>query len=129
MKIPGLGGSNYKKNGGARVQETFALMQKKATCYVCNDTRTFTKVWRRTTMMTRCPNCGLVFEEPAQLYKRFQPSCPKCEEPLEQPGFEYGYCDQCGSKYELMDGAKPGLLPNQAQRDEMKKHGKSWSYS
>ncbi len=109
-------------------QETFPLVKKEATCFVCGDTQTFTTVWRRVAMMKRCPNCGLVFERPEELYKRFQPACPKCEEPLEQPGFEYGFCDRCGSKFELMEGAKPGLLPNQAQREAMRKHGKSWSY-
>ncbi len=108
-------------------QETFPLMKKTAFCYVCREERSFTQVWRRAAMMQRCPNCGLVFEDPAALYRRFQPACPKCQEPLEQPGFDYGYCDSCGSKFELMDGAKPGLLPNQAQRNEMDKHGKSWS--
>ena len=123
-----------KKSGAAADamdagQETFPLMKKQAFCYVCNEQQTFTKVWRRAGMMQRCPGCGLVFERPEELYRRFQPSCPQCEEPLEQPQFEYGFCDRCGSKFELMDGTKPGLLPNQAQRDEMRKHGKSWSYS
>ena len=127
MKWPRRGTAGKIAATGGAAQETFPLMQKKAHCSVCSDTRTFTKVWRRAAMMARCHNCGLVFESSAELYKRFQPACPKCEEPLEQPGFEYGYCDQCGSKFEVMDGAKPGLLPNQAQRDAMKEHGKSWS--
>ncbi|HDP34650.1 MAG TPA: hypothetical protein ENN29_06015 [Candidatus Hydrogenedentes bacterium] len=113
---------------GDGAQETFPLVKKRAMCHVCGDVQSFTQVWRRAAMVRRCPNCGLVFENPEELYKRFQPACPKCEEPLEQPGFEYGYCDRCGSKFELMEGAKPGLLPNQSQRDEMRKHGKSWSY-
>ena len=129
MKWPGK--NSFSKADSVRDgnQDTFPLMQKKASCYVCDATRTFTKVWRRAEMVVRCQNCGLVFEDPTALYKRLQPACPNCEEPLEQPGFEYGYCDQCGSKFELMDGTKPGLLPNQAQRDKMKEHGKSWSSS
>ena len=129
MKWPGINnalGGTGGKEGAA--QETFPLVKKQATCGVCGDVRSFTRVWRRAVMMSRCPNCGLIFPESEELYKRFQPACPQCEEPLEQPGFEYGYCDQCGSKFELMDGSKPGLLPNQAQRMEMRKHGKSWSY-
>jgi len=73
-----------------------------------------------------CPCCDLKFEDPPFLYKRFQPTCPRCGEFLEQPNFEYGICDGCGSKYELMPGTKPGLLPNKAQRQEMDSHGKVW---
>ena len=129
MKWLGINASGKADAPSGAAQETFPLMQKQAHCHVCGATRTFTKVWRRASMMARCSGCGLVFEAPAELYKRFQPACPRCEEPLEQPNFEYGYCDQCGSKFELMDGTKPGLLPNQAQRNEMRKHGKSWSHS
>ena len=49
------------------------------------------------------------------------------DEFLEQPGFEYGQCDGCRSKYELVTGAKPGLLPNKQQRAEMDKVGKARS--
>jgi len=77
--------------------------------------------------MTKCPCCGNVFENPEALYKKNQPRCPQCEEPLESPGFEYGFCDGCGSKFELVDSAAPGMLPNKQQRDEMNKFGKAWS--
>ena len=68
----------------------------------------------------------MTFEDLDMVYRRFQPACPACQEFLEQPGFEYGFCDGCGSKYEIMTGSKPGLLPNKAQRAEMNKHGRSW---
>lgn len=76
--------------------------------------------------MTQCTACGLAFPNPAELYKKFQPVCPRCGEYLEQPGFEYGLCDGCGSKFELVVGAKPGLLANRQQREEMNKLGKVW---
>ena len=109
------------------VQETYPLVARQIWCSVCDATTTFTRVWRRAAKMRACPNCGLEFEEPDMLYSRFQPACPRCAEPLEQPEFDYGFCDRCGSKFELVEGAKPGLLPNQRQREEMNKHGKSWS--
>lgn len=119
---PGSGSNN-----GAASQETFPLVARQAWCSVCDAQTAFTRIWRRAAMMRKCPNCGLSFEDPGLLYKRFQPACPRCAEPLEQPDFDYGFCDRCGSKFELMEGAKPGLLPNQRQREEMDKHGKSWS--
>ncbi len=75
----------------------------------------------------QCPCCGLAFDDPVQLYRRFQAVCPQCAEPLEQPGFDYGLCNSCGSKFEIVEGTKPGLLPNRQQRAEMDKHGKVWS--
>ncbi len=75
--------------------------------------------------MAKCECCGLDFPNPAKLYEPFQPICPQCEEFLEQPGFEYGICDGCGSKFELMSGTLPGLLPNRAQREAMNKVGRS----
>lgn len=114
---------------GGSAQESYPLVARQAWCSVCDAYRTFTTLWRRAVMMRKCPNCGLAFEDPEPLYQRAQPTCPKCREPLEQPSFDYGYCDSCGSKFELVEGGKPGLLPNQRQRDEMDKHGKSWSYS
>lgn len=118
-----------EKTAKSGAQETFPLVARRAWCFVCDAERDFTTLWRRAAMMRNCPNCGQVFENPKALYQRSQPSCPKCREPLEQPHFDYGYCDSCGSKFELVEGGKPGLLPNQRQRDEMDKHGKSWSYS
>ncbi len=117
-----------KKNDVAE-KATYPLMPKEVWCAVCNAQRTFTKVWRRAAMMRTCSNCGLQFPDAEALYKRSQPMCSRCREPLEQPNFDYGYCDTCGSKFELVEGGKPGLLPNQRQREEMDKHGKSWSYS
>lgn len=76
--------------------------------------------------MVQCPNCKTFFEDIPAIYKENQPTCPRCGEYLEQPGFEYGLCDGCGSKYELVTGTKPGLLPNAKQRAEMEKNGKVW---
>ena len=102
------------------------VLGKRAYCRVCDDYRQFTKCWLRSTQLTQCTGCGLAFEDPATLYEKFQPACPRCGEFLEQPGFEYGLCDGCGSKFELVPGTKPGLLPNRQQRAEMDKHGKAW---
>jgi hypothetical protein len=122
---------NLKPIGGASdeksAQDTYPLVARQAWCSVCDASVTFTRIWRRAAKMRSCPTCKDVFENPDQLYIRFQPACPKCAEPLEQPGFDYGFCDRCGSKFELMEGAKPGLLPNQQQREVMNKHGKSRS--
>ncbi len=101
------------------------IVGKTIYCRVCDADRMLTRCWRRTGMMRMCPSCGQAFENPRALYKRFAPSCPKCEEPLEQPGFDYGLCDGCGSKYEVVEGTKPGLLPNARQRAEMNKFGKA----
>jgi hypothetical protein len=92
-------------------------------CRICDAERPFTRCWHRVRMVAQCPCCGLVFEDPRALYARFQPMCPRCEEPLESPGFDYGVCDVCHSKYEIIEGAKPGLLPNLQQRKEMAKYG------
>ncbi len=74
---------------------------------------------------TYCMNCGLEFPDVDEVYKPIGPRCPNCEEPLEAAGFDYGLCDECGSKYELVPGTKPSWLPNQAQREEMNKLGRS----
>lgn len=96
-------------------------------CAVCKDYRQFSQCWLRSAWVTKCPCCGLDFESPAALYKKDLPACPRCGEYLEHPGFEYGLCDRCGSKFELVQGAKPGLLPNKGQRDKMNVYGKTWS--
>jgi hypothetical protein len=96
---------------------------KQAFCRVCNDQRQFTQCWLRVGLIKTCPECGFELDT-EQVYNKYQPVCPRCEEHLEQPSFEYGLCDVCGSKYELMSGSKPSLLPNRAQRAEMNKHGK-----
>ncbi len=99
-------------------------MGRKVHCRLCRGYQQFTRCWLRNKHVKQCPCCGLVFEDVAELYRKFQPSCPRCGECLEQPGFEYGICDGCGSKYELVQGAKPGLLPNKKQREEMDKIGR-----
>lgn len=108
--------------GGAR-----PTMPRAAHCAVCRDDRQFSRCWLRVSMLTQCPCCALVFEDPRALYRLNLPSCPRCGEYLEHPGFEYGLCDACGSKFEIMPGAKPGLLPNKRQRDEMNRYGKAKS--
>src|SRR5688500_1112153 len=97
------------KSAGA---ETHPLVGRRVYCRICGDERQFTRCWRRTAMVRACTSCGLHFENPRALYAKFQPACPQCAEPLEQPGFDYGFCDGCGSKYEIMEGTRPGLLPN-----------------
>ena len=119
-------GDKAKPRGAQGGAEAVPVVGREAHCRICDAYRPFSKCWLRSKHMTRCPGCGIVFESPAQLYEKFQPSCPECGEFLEQPGFEYGLCDQCGSKYELVQGTKPGLLPNRQQRAEMDKHGKVW---
>lgn len=95
-------------------------------CRICDKRQQFSRCWLRVNFEVRCPCCGMAFENPAEPYMKFQAACPQCGENLEQPGFEYGLCDGCGSKYELVPGTKPGLLPNKKQRAEMEKHGKAW---
>lgn len=108
-------------------EATYPLTPRRAYCPVCSAEKVFTKMWRRAGMMAKCPCCGQLLENPALLYRQIQPACPRCEEPLEQPGFDYGFCDGCGSKFELVEGTKPGLIPNLRQRRERDKFGKSRS--
>jgi hypothetical protein len=121
------GGRGRKQ--GAGKQEKFPLMAREAWCSVCHKSTRFTRVWRCAHPLSACSACGCEFDMPELIYDRIQPTCPKCEEPMEQPGFDYGLCDCCGSKFELVEGTKPGLLPNKYQRAEMRKHGRSWSPS
>ncbi len=117
------------RGGGASsnpAAEVIPLVGRKVFCGTCEAERTFTKAWKRSTHVRQCPCCGMRFENPRALYAQAQPACPKCGEFLEQPAFDYGFCDTCGSKYEILEGTKPGLLPNKAQRAEMDKHGKVW---
>lgn len=102
------------------------VVGRKAHCHVCSGHQQFSRCWLRVTPIVQCSTCGLVFEDPAALYRRSLPACPRCGEYLEQPGFEYGLCDGCGSKHELVPGTKPSLLPNKAQRAAMDKLGKAW---
>ena len=100
---------------------------RKALCRVCDARQQFSLCWRRLEYIVKCPCCGLDFGDPAVFYNRIQPSCLGCGEFLEQPGFEYGICDGCGSKHELVDGGKPCLLPNERQRKAMNLHGRARS--
>ena len=111
-----------RQSSGAR-----ALVEQQAVCRICNDYRQFSKCWLRMEPLRKCMACGADFPDPALLYRRNQPACPKCGEYLEQPGFEYGVCDGCGSKFELVPGTRPSLLPNPRQRQAMDSFGKSWS--
>jgi hypothetical protein len=104
-----------------------AVMARSAYCRVCKADTQFTRCWLRIRPLQKCPCCGQQFDNPAALYARNQPACPRCGEYLEAQGFEYGLCDGCGSKYELVPNTKPSLIPNKKQRDEMNKVGKSWS--
>lgn len=105
-----------KKKEGEAVHP---LLGRRAFCSVCNSDQMFSKCWRRASMVRQCTGCGAPFENAGELYRGFQPQCPHCAEFLEHPGFDYGICDACGSKFELPEGAKPGLLPNKEQRQRM----------
>ena len=107
------------------LEETRPLVGRVVYCRVCAADRNFSRAWRRMRRMPVCPCCGLEFKDLNALYAQHQPLCPRCEEPLEVPDFDYGLCDACGSKFEIMEGTKPGLLPNRAQRMEMNKHGRT----
>lgn len=102
------------------------LPGRKVYCRVCDTEQTFSIVWVRVEPVTTCHACRTPFANPAALYDLVPPACPQCGEYLEHPGFEYGFCDVCHSKYEVMPGTKPNLLPNKAQRDAMNKVGRIW---
>lgn len=106
-------------------QPRLPLVSRHVYCAVCESEQDFSPCWRRAGHPTRCDACGQQFEDVAQLYKQVLPACPHCEEPLEQPGFDYGTCTTCGSKFEIMEGTKPTLLPNRAQRAAMDMHGRA----
>lgn len=103
------------------------LPGREAYCRICAGNTRFSRCWRRSGIVLQCPGCSQMMENPVAIYQKRQPACPHCAEPFESPGFEYGLCDGCGSKFELADGARPALLPNKTQRDEMDKFGISWS--
>ncbi len=111
---------------GAGDQGMHPIVGRTIHCRVCDAERMLTRCWRRTALVRQCTCCGTPFENPRLLYAKIPPVCPKCGEPLEQPSFDYGLCDGCGSKYEIVEGTKPGLLPNRQQRAEMEKHGHAW---
>lgn len=112
-------------SGQGEVRE---LMAQNAWCRLCNADQAFSRTWLRVKPPTACPCCGTPFDDLDALYRKNLPACPHCGEHLEHPGFQYGLCDGCGSKYELMQGAKPSLLPSKEQRKAMDQYGKAWSY-
>ncbi len=103
------------------------VMGREVYCAVCKAYRAFSRCWLRVVSVAKCTCCGLEFPAPEAVYRKHLPACPRCGEYLEHPGFEYGLCDTCGSKFELVQGAKPGLLPNRTQRESMSVYGKTWS--
>lgn len=115
------------QRGKGREEAVLPLPAKKAFCTVCNKEQTFTKCWRRNAMVRQCTSCNTPFENAGQLYQKRIPVCPHCGEHLEHPGFDYGLCDGCGSKFEVMDGTKPTMLPNKEQRASMEQYGRVWS--
>ncbi len=115
--------------GSGKNPQKTPTLPNQAYCRICRAERVLTNCWRRNAPLRQCECCGMAFENPAALYNRSLPVCPKCEEFLEQPGFEYGTCDGCGSKFELVSGTLPGLLPNRAQREAMNKIGRMRSQS
>ena len=109
--------------GGAAVPEMIPLEPREVYCQVCVKKQKFARCWQRNLPMRQCPCCGLIFQSVEALYKQAVPLCPQCKEPLEQQYFDYGLCDGCGSKYEIVPGTKPGMLPNKEQRKQMAQHG------
>ena len=109
---------------GAGKPSTLPLVGREAFCMACGERRTFSQCWRRMRHLAQCTECQQTFD-PGRVYRDWQPHCPHCDAYVEQPGFDYGTCDTCGSKHEIPEGAKPGLMPNRAQRTEMDKHGKA----
>lgn len=95
-------------------------------CRICGKRVMFSRCWQRPRPLAKCEACGTPFDNPAAVYAKTIPACPRCGEYLEQAGFEYGMCDECGSKYEFVQGAKPSLLPSRAQREAMDKNGRMW---
>lgn len=125
MALFGLGDKRQGESGPPS-SHTRPLAGHESFCRICNQRRQFSRCWLRVDRLTQCLNCQAVFENPAAVYRQDLPVCPRCGEYLEQPGFEYGLCDGCGSKFELTAGTLPGLLPNAKQRAEMEKSGKVW---
>lgn len=119
----GLIRKSSKSGKSKQQQEVRPIIGKKVHCSVCRKDRPFTRCWLRVQHVRQCQCCGMQFESPAKLYNQTVPSCPHCGEYLEQPGFEYGLCDRCGSKFEVMSGTKPSLIPNKKQRSIMNKRG------
>lgn len=119
-------GPKKEESGGASAAgSTNILVGREVYCSVCKKPSAFTRCWRRVKPERQCACCGFAFADLRALYSASQPSCPQCAEPLEQPNFDYGLCDSCGSKFEILEGTKPSLFPNREQRQEMDKHGKA----
>ena len=117
-----------KKDPAAKPEsEMRQAASRTAYCRICKAEKVFSPCWERVGLLQRCTFCRRPFADPEKLYARHLPVCPGCGEYLEHPSFLYGLCSGCGSKYELMPGAKPSLLPNKSQRESMDKQGKSWS--
>jgi len=127
MALFGKGGKDAAKGNRQKDAGPVPVVGRTAYCRICDDYRQFSKCWMRQRPVTQCTGCGAALDNAAELYKKFQPACPRCGEFLEQPGFEYGLCDGCGSKFELVAGTKPGLLPNRKQREQMDTFGKARS--
>jgi len=126
MALFGRGEKKESGNEAATAPAARPVMGREALCRVCGKRQMFTRCWLCVDRLKRCSCCGLVFENSDLLYSRSMPACPRCGEFLEQPGFEYGLCDVCGSKYELVSGSRPSLLPNKQQRAVMEKRGHAW---
>ena len=103
------------------------LPPRKVFCKVCNADRPFSRCWVRLAPLTACTACNTPFPNPAELYAKRLPACPRCGEFLEHPNVHYGLCDGCHSKYEIVPGTKASLLPNRKQREQMNQFGKTWS--
>lgn len=122
-----FGRSDKEKDTGGGAAATRPVLGRDAYCRICAKRQTFTRCWQRPRPLAKCEACGAPFDNPAAIYGKNIPACPKCGEYLEQPGFEYGLCDACGSKFEFAQGAKPSLLPNRAQREAMDQVGHVWT--
>lgn len=127
MALFGNRDKEQPQNKPAQPQGYRQLPPRSVYCRICDAQRTFSRVWQRLTPVTVCTCCKTPFDDPAALYRQTLPACPRCGEFLEQPGFDYGLCDNCHSKYEIVPGTKPSLLPNKQQRDAMNQFGKTWS--
>lgn len=118
-------GAEGGDGSAATSKGTRPVLGREVRCRVCEKAQQFSKCWLRVELLQKCPECEMVFEDPEFIYNQRIPSCPRCREYLEQPGFEYGKCDACGSKFELVQGCVPNLLPNKAQRDAMDRVGRT----
>lgn len=119
-------GSEESSGGPAATSEVRQTAPVTAFCRVCKAYKKFSRTWLRVSYVRTCPCCSVAVADVEQVYKSVLPTCRRCGEYLEHPGFQYGLCDGCGSKFELVAGGKPGLLPNKKQRDAMDRWGKTW---